>query len=122
VLAVSKHSRKAARSAKRAKHFTPSARGQYQRELRDVIGDLRRMLGHLGSRDRAVVLEAIEGMQELAQRLHTATTGRPRLEYTAPPGSPTDGSDVLGVTPQSEFDAAEIEAHGEEETHASSEP
>lgn len=38
-----------------------------------LLRKLRRMLGHLGTRDRETVLEAIDAIFELTERLHAAT-------------------------------------------------
>lgn len=42
-------------------------------DLKTLDKRLRAMLGHLGRRDRDVILEACEALLELANRLHTAT-------------------------------------------------
>lgn len=46
-------------------------------EQKQTVGDLltrlRRTLGHLGTRDRRTVLEAISAIEELTTRLYVAT-------------------------------------------------
>jgi ABC-type transporter Mla subunit MlaD len=100
---------------------TPKRRGEGKRELRDVLRDLRSMLGHAGKRDREIILEAIEGLQDLAQRLHdalaktttrAAETGYGTTRHLAEQGKALDRL----------IRAAENETHGEEETDATGKP
>lgn len=63
----------------------------------DLIYQLRRMLGHLGTRDRNYVLAAIAAIEELSTRLHGATHVAPKpaggLTITTVP----DDHDAAGV-------------------------
>jgi hypothetical protein len=98
---------------------TPKRRGEGKRELRELVRDLRSMLGHVGKRDREIVLEAIEGLQDLAQRLHAATSstrakegGYGTKQHLADQGAALDRLNR----------AAENETHGQEETDATDQP
>jgi hypothetical protein len=44
-----------------------------QGNVADLIRKLRKMHGHLSAKDRAVVVEAIGALSDLAHRLHDAT-------------------------------------------------
>jgi hypothetical protein len=69
-------------------------------EQRQTVGDLllrlRRTLGHLGTRDRRTVLEAISAIEELTTRLYAATH----------PAAATGGG-ALSITPVADENAAE---------------
>lgn len=58
---------------------------------RDTVGGvivrLRKMLGHVGKKDRATVTEAIGAIEELATRLYEAT--QPQDDQEPPRGSLT---------------------------------
>lgn len=47
-----------------------------------LITRLQRMLGHLGAKDRATVVETITAITELSVRLHEATHVERRPGYT----------------------------------------
>jgi len=73
--------------------YDPTTTGQ-------LIARLRASLGHLGSRDRDVVLTAIDALLELSQRLHDAT-------HAARAPVPTTPAFTLTTIPDD--DAAKVE-------------
>lgn len=73
-----------------------SIRPEQPTTVGDLIYQLRRMLGHLGTRDRGCVLSAIAAIEELTTRLHSATHVAPK---------PAGG---LTVTTIPDDDAAEV--------------
>lgn len=46
----------------------------------ELIHRMRRMVGHLGARDRQTVLDAIGGLEELATRLYKAEQSGPTYD------------------------------------------
>lgn len=60
----------------------------------DLIKKLRRMHGHVGARDKAVLVEAIGALQDLSMQLYNATHAAP---FVPPPRKTLDAVGGAGA-------------------------